>query len=100
VILSACNTASPDGKGGESLSGLALAFLYAGGRTVMASQWSISDASSSALIAGTMAGTPALAPYQVADALSVQMRQMIKDEAHPARADPYYWAPFVVVGGR
>jgi CHAT domain-containing protein len=100
VILSACNTASADGSGGDSLSGLALAFLYAGGRTVLASNWEINDAATSDLVVGAMSRTPATAPWQVADALAEEMRAMIKDTDHPTRADPYFWAPFVVVGGR
>ena len=41
VVLSACNTAGPDGElGGEALSGLASAFTTAGARRVIASHWS------------------------------------------------------------
>src|SRR5439155_399226 len=36
VVLSACNTAAPDGKlGGQSFSGLARAFFYAGARALL-----------------------------------------------------------------
>src|SRR5262249_2008374 len=37
VVLSACNTASSDGVGAEPLSGLARAFLYAGGKSLVVS---------------------------------------------------------------
>jgi len=38
VVLSACNTAAPDGKlGGQSLSGLARAFFYSGARSLLVS---------------------------------------------------------------
>ena len=42
VVLSACNTAGPDGTlGGESLSGLARAFFYAGARALLVSHWAV-----------------------------------------------------------
>ena len=43
VVLSACNTASSDGVGAEPLSGLARAFLYAGGKSLVVSNWDVSD---------------------------------------------------------
>ena len=43
VVLSACNTASSDGVRAEPLSGLARAFLYAGGRSLVVSHWDVSD---------------------------------------------------------
>lgn len=44
VVLSACNTAGPDGSlGGESLSGLTRAFFYAGARTLLVSQWTVAS---------------------------------------------------------
>src|SRR5881397_2488114 len=40
VVLSACNTAAPDGRlGGQSLAGLARAFFYAGARSLLVSPW-------------------------------------------------------------
>ena len=44
VVLSACNTAGPDGTlGGESLSGLARAFFYAGARALLVSHWAVAS---------------------------------------------------------
>jgi len=40
VLLTACNSGQP-GSGGEAMSGLASAFLYAGARSVLASHWSV-----------------------------------------------------------
>ncbi|MEQ1845527.1 MAG: tetratricopeptide repeat protein, partial [Nitrospira sp.] len=42
VILSACNTAGDNGSG-ESLSGLARAFFFAGAKGLLVSQWSVDD---------------------------------------------------------
>ena len=45
VILSECNTATPDGTpGAEGLSGLAKALLYAGGRAMLVSPWPVVSA--------------------------------------------------------
>ena len=49
VILSACNTAAPDGSG-EGLSGLTRAFFYAGAPAVLVSQWSVDDAATQRLM--------------------------------------------------
>jgi CHAT domain-containing protein len=43
VVLSACNTASSEGVGAEPLSGLARAFIYAGGKSLVVSNWDVSD---------------------------------------------------------
>ncbi|MBI3711144.1 MAG: CHAT domain-containing protein, partial [Proteobacteria bacterium] len=95
VLLSACNTAGPDGGtlGGESLSGLVRAFIYAGSRAVLASHWAIASEPTVALTTtlfrrnGEGAGwAEALRKSQLA--LAEQA-----DTSHP-----FYWAPFVVVG--
>jgi CHAT domain-containing protein len=93
VILSACETASGNGQpGAEALSGLAQAFLYAGSRTILATQWKVESLSAASLMsqtAVTLSSTP-----DVAERLRRSMRtlKVRKGYAHPA-----YWAPFVVV---
>lgn len=55
VILSACNTASPDGQRGSSaLSSLARAFLFAGSRALLASHWRVADDATAALTVETL----------------------------------------------
>ena len=49
VILSACNTAGDNGSG-ESLSGLARAFFFAGARSLLVSQWSVDDRATKVLM--------------------------------------------------
>ena len=50
VVLSACNTAAPDGTG-EAASGLGRAFLYAGARAVLVSNWPVETTSAAYLTA-------------------------------------------------
>ncbi|GEO00573.1 hypothetical protein NSE01_24050 [Novosphingobium sediminis] len=93
IILSACETASGNGQpGAEALSGLAQAFLYAGSRTVFATQWkveSLSAATLMALTASTMTSLP--------DASERLRRSMRTLRGRQGYTHPAYWAPFVVV---
>jgi len=96
VLLSACNTAGPDGKlGGESLSGLARAFFYAGARSVLASHWAVASRATVALTTGAFGAMARDATLGRAEALrrSAMTLASAKETAHP-----FFWAPFVLVG--
>lgn len=54
VILSACNTASGDGKGAPGLSGLARSLFYAGARNLLASHWPVRDDVASTITVDTI----------------------------------------------
>ena len=55
VILSACNSGGPGGTtAGESLSGLARAFFYAGARSLLVTHWSVNDQVAAFLVADTL----------------------------------------------
>jgi CHAT domain-containing protein/tetratricopeptide (TPR) repeat protein len=95
VILSACNTASSDG-GGETLSGLARAFFYAGARTLMVSHWPVNSDSAVRLASGTVSALAADPTMSRAEALRRAMATEIEEGGE--RADPANWAPFIVVG--
>jgi tetratricopeptide (TPR) repeat protein len=98
VVLSACNTAAAQKPGAEALSGLARAFFYAGARSLVVSNWEVDSKSAVVLMVGTF-GTLATDPrLSHAQALQKSMLAMIDDATHPERADPKYWAPFIVVG--
>src|SRR5258708_12180787 len=63
VILSACNTAGPGGAGGESLSGLARSFFFAGSRGLLVTHWSVEDESAKFIITHAIASMkPGAAP--------------------------------------
>lgn len=95
VILSACNTAAPDGAGAESLSGLASAFFYAGARSLLVSHWVVDDAAARRLTTGALEAMAAAPQAGRAEALRQSQLSLMQDErfAHPAM-----WAPFVLVG--
>lgn len=96
VILSACNTAAPDGRaGGEGLSGLARAFLFAGARSLMVSHWQVSDVATSALMTRTLAGMEGGEMRNRAEAVRTAMQAV---RADPALASPGFWAAFTLVG--
>jgi len=96
VLLSACNTARADGKlGGESLSGLAQGFFYAGARALVASHWAVASRPTVQLTTG-MFGIYTREPA-VGRAEALRRSQLAlaadKDTSHP-----FFWAPFVLVG--
>ena len=98
VVLSACNTASGDKPGAEALSGLARAFFYAGGHSLLVSQWELPSNSSVALMVETFAAIKANPGLSHGEALQKAMLAMIDNSENPEWADPNYWAPIVVVG--
>ncbi len=94
VILSACNTAGPDGTpGAEGFSGLAKAFLYAGARTLVVSNWSVESTATTALMKNMQIETAAGVGH--AEALRQAELALMNN---PVYAHPLFWAPFVVVG--
>ncbi len=102
VILSACNSGGPGSSdGGESLSGLARAFFYAGARSLFVTHWSVNDQAAALLVADSMRRLRAGDAGGVAGALR-GAELLILDGAGKtmpaALAHPYYWAPFALIG--
>jgi CHAT domain-containing protein len=94
VTLSACETALGKKVEGEGTRGLATAFLFAGAKNVVASLWKVSDASTSELMIEFY--TELLRGKDKATALKLAKLKLIKSEEYD---HPYYWAPFVQIGG-
>jgi CHAT domain-containing protein len=98
VVLSACNTAAPDGGPyAEGLSGLARAFMHAGARSMLVSHWAAPRKSTPMITTGFMAAIQRDRTVRKAEALRAAILSLLgsgDDELeHPA-----YWAPFVIVG--
>lgn len=98
VILSACNTAAPDGSpGAEGLSGLAKAFFYAGARALLVSHWPVVSNAAVALTT-TMLNEASKPGVERAEAHRRAMQALIQGQSRPEHAHPLFWAPFVLVG--
>ncbi|HEY9218748.1 MAG TPA: CHAT domain-containing protein, partial [Phenylobacterium sp.] len=102
VVLSACETAGGNqsdeavsgfADGGEALSGLARAFIYAGASSVLATHWKVDSETSSAETRAFL--TTATQGASLAAALAEAQRKLY-DTAETAH--PFYWAPFVLIG--
>ena len=102
VILSACNSGGPNGAtAGESLSGLARSFFYAGARSLLVTHWSVNDQAAAYLVVsslGKLRDHPALG---IAGALRESQLGMLNGAGKDLPADiahPFFWAPFAVIG--
>jgi CHAT domain-containing protein len=96
VVLSACNTAAPDGRlGGQSLSGLARAFFYSGARSLLVSHWAV--ASQPTVVLTTTLFDAYTRDPSVGRAAALRTAQL-KLLADAATSHPSFWAPFVLVG--
>jgi CHAT domain-containing protein len=102
VILSACNSGGPGGAtAGESLSGLARAFFYAGARSLLVTHWSVSDQVAAFLVADTLRRMQQDPGLGVAGALRNAQLSMLDQAGKglpPEIAHPFFWAPFAVIG--
>jgi CHAT domain-containing protein len=96
VLLSACNTASPDLQDAEGLSGLARGFFYAGASALLVSHWSLADDTAATLVP-TAIGLQADKGLSRAEALR-RASLAILDELGADHTHPFYWAPFVLIG--
>jgi CHAT domain-containing protein len=101
AILSACNSGGEGSGAGESLSGLARAFFYAGARGLIVTHWSVDDTASALLVAETLRRL-AGGQLRTADALREAQLAMIADAGAgrlpPVFAHPFFWAGFALVG--
>jgi CHAT domain-containing protein len=103
VVLSACDTAAGGNldeartglaDGGDALSGLARAFIYAGARNVLATEWKVDAAASGAEITDLLASANRPGVTLRSALSSAQSKLYSQAET----AHPFFWAPFVLVG--
>ncbi|HKS24375.1 MAG TPA: CHAT domain-containing tetratricopeptide repeat protein [Thermoanaerobaculia bacterium] len=93
TILSACDSGRGSIARGEGIVGLSWAFLAAGSRTTVVSQWSVaSDSTAELMIAFHRNLLDGHAPPEALRRAELALRDK------PRFAHPFYWAPFVVVG--
>jgi CHAT domain-containing protein/tetratricopeptide (TPR) repeat protein len=99
VLLSACNTAGPSGATtGDSLSGLAQAFFYAGARGLLVTHWDLEDSVAPLLTALTVAADDNATGLRKAKLAIIDKSLHLPDDKLSLLTHPYYWAPLVLVG--
>ena len=94
VVLSACETGVGRLQGQEGVMNLARAFLTAGAKSVVASLWSVEDRSTATLMESFYHHLAA--GLNVSEALRQAQLDFIRD--YGARAYPYLWAGFRIIG--
>jgi len=94
VVLSACRTGLGREVRGEGLMSLARGFMFAGAPTIVATLWQVSDTSTRILMTDFYRNLidEGMNPDQALQAA----RESLRDD--PRYTDPYYWAPFVLIG--
>ena len=99
VILSACNTAAPDGTpGAEGFSGLAKAFFFAGSRALLVSHWEVLSEAAVELSTRMIEAVASDPTVSRGEAQRRAVLALINDRSHDYLAHPLFWAPFVLVG--
>jgi len=93
VVLSACETARGERSGGDEITSLTRAFLYAGSPAVISTLWNIDDEASATLMAEFYRRLLDGAP--VAEALQQAQLALLHS---PRFQDPGYWAAFSLAG--
>ncbi|MBI4909667.1 MAG: CHAT domain-containing protein [Acidobacteria bacterium] len=94
AVLSACDSGSGTLQRGEGVLALTRAFLYAGAEAVAVSLWRVEDLATSALMQSFYD-----AFRKSGDPVTSLRKAKLTLIANPTTAHPYYWAPFVLVGG-
>ena len=99
VVLSACDTGGSGGDatttgmqgGGEALGGLTRAVIYAGGRSLIVSHWSVDSVATVRLMTGMFsAPSPTKGEAMLFAQVALQQTEQF--------GHPYFWAPFTIVG--
>ena len=94
AVLSACETALGEQVPGAALTTLAAAFSQAGAQSVVASLWKVNDETTRHFM---VAFHRALATSGRAAALQQAQLTILRKQV---TAHPFYWAPFILIGGR
>jgi CHAT domain-containing protein len=106
VTLSACGTGLTGFLGGDELAGLSQALLYAGASSLLVSLWSV-DALTTAFLmvdfyrrlwdeSGNKKTDTAAALREAT--LALRKGELLPPAEGLDPSDPYYWAPFILVG--
>jgi CHAT domain-containing protein len=97
VVLSACNTASGDSIGSEAVSGLGRAFMYAGSRSLLVSNWAVETVSARLLTTGVFRQQHDHPSISRAEALRAAELEVMQQPGGRYR-HPAFWAAFSLIG--
>ncbi len=95
VVLSACNTALGKLSKGEGLIGISRAFLYAGVPGMVVSLWSVDDEATSIIMSNFYGHLKEGLCKN--EALRLAKIDYL-NESTSIKKDPFYWAPFILIG--
>ena len=95
VTLSACNTALGKMSKGEGLIGISRAFLYSGVPSMILSLWSVDDEATNLIMENFYRYLQS--GLRKDKALRQAKLDYLKTSDN-ARRDPFFWAPFILVG--
>jgi len=101
IVLSACNTGGGDGRGGESLSGLARSFFYAGARAMLVSHWFVESDSTVRTMTGMFENLGRNRGMGTAEALQRAQMEIFNQAGEDLPvywSHPLYWGAFSLVG--
>ncbi|MCL4805206.1 MAG: CHAT domain-containing protein, partial [Anaerolineae bacterium] len=105
VTLSACQTAISGSLGGDEMAGLSMGLLSAGARSLLLGQWSVNAQTTEKLMVWFYAlldgaGGPRATKAETLRRVMLAFRdgRILLPGKGFDPADPYYWAPFVLVG--
>jgi CHAT domain-containing protein len=106
VTLSACGTGLTGFLGGDELAGLSQALLYAGASSLLVSLWSVDALTTASLMvdfyrrlwdeSGNKKTDTAAALREAT--LALRKGELLPPAEGLDPSDPYYWAPFILVG--
>ena len=95
AVLSACQTGLGKYSKGEGVIGLSRALVYAGARNLVVSFWSVADESTAQLMTDFYS---ILLKNQNKGFRYALQQSKIKMIAEGKFAEPYFWAPFILIG--
>jgi CHAT domain-containing protein/lipopolysaccharide biosynthesis regulator YciM len=95
VVLSACNTGLGKLSRGEGLAGVSRAFLYAGVPSLVVSLWSVDDEATATIMREFYRHLRK--GLNKNEALQ-QAKLGYLRKASGEKKDPFYWAPFILIG--
>jgi CHAT domain-containing protein len=99
AVLSACKSNNGLVFEGEGVLGLSRGFLAAGAQRVIASQWSVADASTAELVATLFDEIAQTENERRNPDYSLALRNAkLKIRNNERWASPFHWAPFVLIG--